>query len=91
MSDGEVKSKAMKMFFTTKGRRYFRLKEEFIDKVIFDDIPHEGDGHLMMTKYQATSIAKANGMQIEEMFHKPKWVGGTESAMFNRLEEIAGK
>lgn len=30
-----------------------------------------------------------NGRHLNEMFEKPKWHGGTESAMFNRLEEIA--
>lgn len=35
-------------------------------------------------------LAKLSGKCIEDMFEKPKWVGGTESAMFNKLEEIAG-
>lgn len=34
-------------------------------------------------------VAAAHGKTVSEMFLKAKWVGGTESAMFNRLEEIA--
>ena len=34
-------------------------------------------------------LGAATGRTLGEMFHRPKWTGGTESAMFNRLEEIA--
>lgn len=34
-------------------------------------------------------IATVTGNPISMVFHKPRWYGGTESAMFNRLEEIA--
>lgn len=34
-------------------------------------------------------LASLTGRHLNEMFEKPKWHGGTESAMFNRLEEIA--
>lgn len=41
------------------------------------------------TRYEAMKIAAITGNQIGMVFHKPRWYGGTESAMFNRLEEIA--
>lgn len=44
-----------------------------------------------MTAYQAQRLAKLSGKRIEDMFERPLWVGGTESQMFNKLEEIAGK
>lgn len=43
-----------------------------------------------MTGYQAMRLAKLSGKRVEEMFERPKWVGGTESDMFNKLEDIAG-
>lgn len=34
-------------------------------------------------------LAAINRSPMSEMFTKPIWIGGSESAMFNRLEEIA--
>lgn len=79
ISDGEAKSKAMKMFAFTKGKKYFYLKDEFLDEF-------ERQG---FSKYEAQKIAAKYGKQIDDVFLKGKWYGGTESAMFNRLEEIA--
>lgn len=39
--------------------------------------------------YEALKLASSNNKAVDEMFEKPNWEGGTESAMFNRLEEIA--
>lgn len=79
MSQGEARSKATKMFNLTKGKRtYFLKKEHMLD---FADIPYN--------KWQAFEIAKTCGKTLNDMFHESKWVGGTESAMFNCLEEIA--
>jgi DNA polymerase gamma 1 len=44
-----------------------------------------------MASYQAMRLAKLSGKRVEDMFERPKWVGGTESDMFNKLEEIAGR
>ncbi|KAJ8942912.1 hypothetical protein NQ314_009887 [Rhamnusium bicolor] len=79
MSEIEARSKAQKMFTLTKGKRIYYLKPEYL--LDFANQPY--------TKWQAFEISKAYGKTMEEMFYKPKWVGGTESAMFNRLEEIA--
>ncbi|XP_018560902.1 DNA polymerase subunit gamma-1, mitochondrial [Anoplophora glabripennis] len=79
MSETEARSKAKKMFTLTKGRKVFFLKQEYLQE--FADQPY--------TKWQAFETAKACGKTVDEMFLRSKWVGGTESAMFNRLEEIA--
>lgn len=80
MSDSEARSKAKKMFDLTKGKRIYFMRSEYL--IEFADRPY--------SKWEAFEIAKAYGKPIEDMFVNPKWVGGTESAMFNRLEEIAG-
>lgn len=80
MSESEARSKATKMFALTKGKRIYHLQKKYL--LDFPDKPYG--------RWQAIEIAKLNGKTVEEMFNKPKWVGGTESAMFNRLEEIAG-
>lgn len=79
-SDGEAKSKAMKMFTLTKGRKLHYLKPEYLDIL-------ENKGY---TNYDAKLVALKYGKPLGEVFLECKWFGGTESAMFNRLEEIAG-
>lgn len=80
MSESEARNKATKMFNLTKGKRIYHLKDEYLSD--FEDKPY--------SKWQAFEMSKMHGKTLNEMFLKPKWVGGTESAMFNRLEEIAG-
>lgn len=79
MSESEARSKASKMFALTKGKKLYILKSDYL--LDFEDKPYG--------KWQAFQIAKACGKTVNEMFVESKWVGGTESAMFNRLEEIA--
>ncbi|XP_068140415.1 DNA polymerase subunit gamma-1, mitochondrial isoform X1 [Drosophila tropicalis] len=78
-SASEAKAKAMKMFSITKGKRVYRLRDEFHDEL--DDRPYSG--------YEATRLAVQRNRPISEVFYRSSWQGGTESAMFNRLEEIA--
>ncbi|XP_030759971.1 DNA polymerase subunit gamma-1, mitochondrial [Sitophilus oryzae] len=80
ISESEARSKAVKMFSLTKGKKIYYLKSEHVS-LDFPDKPYG--------KWQALDIARACGKRVEDMFDKSKWVGGTESAMFNRLEEIA--
>lgn len=80
MTEQEAKSKAKKMFAITKGKRIYQLKPEFAED--FED--------RYFVAYHAFDIAKRYGKTLDDMFMKPKWNGGSESAMFNRLEEIAG-
>lgn len=79
MSSTEAKQKAMKMFAMTKGKRSYKLKED-----VLPDIKQRS-----YNKFGVHQICSVHGKSIEDLFEKPKWVGGSESAMFNRLEEIA--
>lgn len=79
MSEAEARSKAQKMFALTKGKKLFHLKPEHLTELA--DVAY--------SKWQAFQTAKACGKSVDQMFTQSKWHGGTESAMFNRLEEIA--
>lgn len=79
-SDSEAKSKALKMFALTKGKKLYYPLEEYKE----DYSTEKG-----FSAYEAMKIASINGKGVFEMFTKPQWVGGSESAMFNKLEEIA--
>lgn len=79
MSDSVAKGKASKMFTLTKGKRKYRLKESYRD--FLED--------RLYTMTEALKLRAKHGVTLEEMFEHPQWVDGTESAMFNRLEEIA--
>lgn len=79
ISEAEAKSKATKMFSLTKGKRIFYLKKEFI-------LENPDQAY---SRWQSFEMAKSWGKRVDEMFERPRWVGGTESAMFNRLEDIA--
>ncbi|XP_071643225.1 DNA polymerase subunit gamma-1, mitochondrial [Temnothorax longispinosus] len=81
MTDTEATSKSRKMFALTKGKKKFRLKAEFVNDDL-EDIPY--------TSSQASQLAKAYGKGLQDIFQKSEWTGGSESAMFNRLEQIAG-
>ncbi|KAJ9598238.1 hypothetical protein L9F63_011059 [Diploptera punctata] len=79
MSDVDARSKASKMFALTKGRRKYRLRESY--RAFLED--------RLYTMTESLKLRSLHGVSLEEMFEHPQWVGGTESAMFNRLEEIA--
>lgn len=79
LSESEARSKAIKMFNLTKGKQIFNLKEEYL-KIL----PVK-----TYSKWQAFEAAKSYGKSIDDLFSKPIWFGGTESAMFNRLEALA--
>lgn len=80
ISESEAKSKAIKMFALTKGKKlYFPLPE-------FQGLYPTEKG---FSTYEAMRIASINRKPILEMFSKAQWNGGSESAMFNKLEEIA--
>lgn len=81
MTDAEATSKSRKMFALTKGKKIFRLKTEFIN----DDLQD-----ILYSSSQAYQVAKLYGKTLQDIFQKNEWMGGSESAMFNRLEQIAG-
>lgn len=68
------------MFALTKGRKLYFLRDEYLDEL-------EQSG---CTKYEAQKICAKYGKRLDEMFLPGRWHGGTESAMFNCLENIAG-
>lgn len=79
MTPSEAKQKASKMFSMTKGKRYYILKKNVLQHI----------KQRIYNKYGAKEMCAVNNKSIEDLFENPKWIGGTESAMFNKLEEIA--
>lgn len=82
MSNQDALSKSKQMFSMTKGQKLYRLKKEFISES-FTDKFYSGS--------ESFKIARIFGKPRNECFERGKWVGGSESAMFNSLEEIAGE
>lgn len=80
MTDKEAARKSRKMLTMTKGRKIYRLKPEYINDNLND---------IEYSVYEAYEISKLSGKTLTEMFERPKWLGGLESAMFNSLENIA--
>lgn len=78
MTDAEAAAKSRKMFALTKGKKVYWLKS------LNDNLENKP-----YTSFQAYQVAKLYGKTLREMFDKSEWLGGSESAMFNRLEEIA--
>lgn len=83
LSDAEARERASKMFTLTKGQRTWHVRSEW-------QAAARAAGPLRVKSlYAARRIAEALGAPMQEVFEQPQWEGGTESAMFNRLEEIA--
>ena len=82
LSAQQARTKARKMFDMTKGKKVFQIKQEYLD--ILD--PGRRN---CFTVWQALELAKLHGKRILDMFENGKWIGGTESEMFNCLEDIA--
>lgn len=79
ISDSEAKSKAMKMFALTKGKKLYHLLPDYQEQF-------SNKGY---STYEALQTASINRQNVLEIFKKAQWSGGSESAMFNKLEEIA--
>ncbi|XP_048481376.1 DNA polymerase subunit gamma-1, mitochondrial [Plutella xylostella] len=86
MTNAEAKHKAAKMFASTKGKRVYTLKKQYMEGFMEEDVE---DQTVEMAGYNAMRLAKLSGRRVDEMFERARWVGGTESDMFNKLEEIA--
>uniref|UniRef100_A0A182N1E0 DNA polymerase subunit gamma-1 n=1 Tax=Anopheles dirus TaxID=7168 RepID=A0A182N1E0_9DIPT len=82
LTAAEARSKAAKMFTLTKGRKTYRLRE-----ALRPDYPTQP---ARSSAYEALGLARVCNRAVGELFDGPHWHGGTESAMFNRLEAIAG-
>ncbi|XP_055844521.1 DNA polymerase subunit gamma-1, mitochondrial [Episyrphus balteatus] len=83
-SEAEARSKAKKMFSLTKGKKTYRMLEEFKDE---EDDYNDRD----FSAYEAIGMARTTNKSVPELFSKSRWQGGTESAMFNRLEDISSQ
>lgn len=82
MTEAEALSKSRKMFRITKGLKVYQLKREFVDDGELEDV--------LYSSWDANKVARVHGKTVDEMFGVGKWSGGSESQMFNKLEEIAG-
>lgn len=81
ISENEAKSKAIKIFAMTKGKKLFYPRD-----ALLYDLEYRG-----YSKYEAQQMAARHRKPINELFNNSRWSGGTESAMFNQLEQIATK
>lgn len=81
MSQQDAADKAKKMMSLTKGTRMYKLKTD-----VFLHLNER-----MYTKDDALEICRIHCKELGEIFDKSFWKGGTESAMFNRLESIANE
>lgn len=81
MTNQETAAKAKKMFQMTKGKKFYRLKSYFLKHGSdFEDRPY--------TTGEAMTLAKLHNKPLNYVFERGRWYGGSESAMFNSLEEI---
>ncbi|KAF7988145.1 hypothetical protein HCN44_007639 [Aphidius gifuensis] len=82
MTDADALAKSKKMFAITKGKKLYTIKKEYHDEEFIDN-------KKTYSPWEAQNIAKLYGKSIDEMFGLGKWTGGSESQMFNKLEDIA--
>lgn len=79
LSAAQAKQKAIAMFNMTKGNRVYRLLDSVLPEVKKRE--HSRNG--------AQELCVIYNMSVEQLFKKPVWSGGSESEMFNSLEQIA--
>ncbi|XP_014216683.1 DNA polymerase subunit gamma-1, mitochondrial [Copidosoma floridanum] len=84
ISDKEASSKARKMFSLTKGQKLYRLN------VVSRQLVEKQYQLQLYTARESFQLAQLLNKPRNELFERPRWVGGSESIMFNSLEEIAG-
>lgn len=84
MTDKEATSKILKMYSLTKGTKIFKVKPKF--KEVF--LKKFGTTEIA-TFVSAIKAAKILGKKLDEVYERPVWINGTESAMFNKLESFA--
>lgn len=71
---------ARKMMQTTKGSRVFELKPEILP---------ERKKQRSFSRAAAKQLCSLYNKEVDDLFQRPRWANGSESAMFNSLEEIA--
>ncbi|CAA9999811.1 unnamed protein product [Nesidiocoris tenuis] len=81
ISPPEAANKAEKMMLLTKGKCAFKLKDGALPNI----------SEREFSKEDALELCSMYRKPLGEIFDKCHWFGGTESAMFNCLEEIASQ
>jgi len=79
LSPAQAKQKAIAMFNMTKGNRIYKLHDNVLPEVKKREHSRLG----------AQELCTIYNKSVDELFNKPIWSGGSESAMFNSLEQIA--
>lgn len=79
LSYAEAKQKAIAMFNMTKGNRVYKLLDSVLPEI-------KKRKH---SRLSARELCIMYNVNVDEIFEKPVWSGGSESAMFNSLEQIA--
>lgn len=79
LSPSQAQQKAVAMFNMTKGNRVYKLHRSVLPEV-------KKREH---SRLSARELCTTYNMSVDELFEKPVWSGGSESAMFNSLEQIA--
>ncbi|XP_025194484.1 DNA polymerase subunit gamma-1, mitochondrial [Melanaphis sacchari] len=79
LSPAQAKQKAIAMFNMTKGNRIYKLHDNVLPEVKKREHSRLG----------AQELCTIYNKSVDELFDKPIWSGGSESAMFNSLEQIA--
>lgn len=79
LSPAQAKQKAIAMFNMTKGNRIYKLYDTVLPEVKKREHSRLG----------AQELCTIYNKSVDELFNKPIWSGGSESAMFNSLEQIA--
>uniref|UniRef100_UPI00358F9F05 DNA polymerase subunit gamma-1-like isoform X1 n=2 Tax=Myxine glutinosa TaxID=7769 RepID=UPI00358F9F05 len=94
ISPQDTSSTAQRAYAATKGVRKFHLSEEglWLVSVLGLDVDIDDEGHVFSKdlKHIQQAAARRSRGKKWRLTDGMRWVGGSESAMFNRLEEIAG-
>uniref|UniRef100_T1IPA4 DNA polymerase subunit gamma-1 n=1 Tax=Strigamia maritima TaxID=126957 RepID=T1IPA4_STRMM len=93
LSLAEAENKARKMFAATKGKKGYLLNEtgiQLYNKWKGSERSSEIDNPCLTSGEIQKMLRKTNRfLRLRDVADRSVWVGGTESAMFNQLEEIA--
>ncbi|KAA0724592.1 DNA polymerase subunit gamma-1 [Triplophysa tibetana] len=94
LSQQEAGSKAQQMYALTKGLRRYHLSEEgeWLVKELKVDVERDDDGTISLQELRRISKLATQSTRRKRKWNlagKRVWAGGTESEMFNKLENIA--
>ncbi|KAI7812199.1 putative DNA polymerase subunit gamma-1, partial [Triplophysa rosa] len=94
LSQQEAGSKARQMYALTKGLRRYHLSEEgeWLVKELKVDVERDDDGTISLQELRRISKLATQSTRRKRRWNlagQRVWAGGTESEMFNKLENIA--